>query len=221
MEFASGIAIDLKDGNTIEMRREINPFTYRPATNTDPNAASSSNTITTSLGGVLPKTGAGSEYGREQKEALKRKRYATKGTNLDDLPWQLTNHLVSEKKVKHFRGMKKGGIASNSSYYVFIQGKEGFEAYPVNDWYGFTPTNVFKPLGYDEAEKQYDERSKTLSKWFNNHKVVKEKDPEDDGEDEDGKGKKSGGGKRKNDFKLLDTDEWDQGQDEGTDETNG
>lgn len=221
MEFASGIAIDLKDGNTIEMRREINPFTYRPATNTDPNAASSSNTITTSLGGVLPKTGAGSEYGREQKEALKRKRYATKGTNLDDLPWQLTNHLVSEKKLKHFRGMKKGGIASNSSYYVFIQGKEGFEAYPVNDWYGFTPTNVFKPLGYDEAEKQYDERSKTLSKWFNNHKVVKEKDPEDDGEDEDGKGKKSGGGKRKNDFKLLDTDEWDQGQDEGTDETNG
>ena len=176
--------------------------------------------ITTSLGAVLPKTGAGSEYGREQKEALKRKRYATKGTNLEDLPWQLTNRLASEKKLKHFRGMKKGGIALNSSYYVFIQGKDGFEAYPVNDWYGFTPTNVFKTLDFDEAEKQYDERSKTLSKWFSNHKVAKEKGPDDDGEDEDGKGKKSGGGKRKNDFKLLDTDEWDQGHDEGTDEKN-
>ena len=214
MEFASGITVDLKDGNSVEMRREINPFTYRAASNVDAMAGATSNTITTSLGTVLPKTGAGSEYGREQKEALKRKRYATKGTNLEDLPWLLTNRLATEKKSKHFRGMKKGGIASNSSYYVFIQEKDGFDAYPVNDWYGFTPTNVYKTMGFDEAEKQYSDRNKTLSKWFKTHQVAKEKDPDEEAEDEEGKGKK-GPSKRKNDFKLLDTEEWDQGHDEG------
>lgn len=95
MEFASGLSIDAKDWKNIEMRREITSYNYRPATNAEGNA--SSNTITTSLGVVLPKTGAGSEYGREQKEALKRKRYATKGTNVEDLPWILTDRS-SEKK---------------------------------------------------------------------------------------------------------------------------
>jgi transcription initiation factor TFIIF subunit alpha len=211
MEFASGISIDLKDGNTIEMRREINQFTYRPPNNLDTNTSASSNTITTSLGVVLPKTGAGSEYGREQKEALKRKRYATRGTNIEDLPWQLTNRLTSEKKLKHFRGMKKGGITENSSYYVFIQNKDGFEAHPVEDWYSFTPTNVYETLDYDEAEKQYEERHKKLSKWFSTHKVTKEKD-EDDAEIE--KGKRTVGMK-KNDLQLLDIDEWRQQQDDG------
>jgi len=106
MEFASGLSMDVKDWKAIEMRREINPYTYRPATNLDPNG-SSSTTITTSLGLVLPKTGAGSEYGREQKEALKRKRYATKGTNIEDLPWLLTDRSSTEKKLKHYRGIKK------------------------------------------------------------------------------------------------------------------
>ena len=153
MEFASGITMDLKDGNTISLEREINPFTYRAPTGVDPNANSASNTITTSLGVVLPKTGAGSELGREQKEALKRKRYATKGTNLEDLPWLMSNRIVSEKKCKYFRGMKKGGIASNSSYYIFTQSKDGFDAYPVDEWYSFTPTNVYMPLDFDEAQK--------------------------------------------------------------------
>lgn len=87
MEFASGLSIDLKDWKSTEMRREINPYTYHP----------SSSSITTSLGVVLPKTGAGSKYGREQKEMLKRKRYATKGTNIEDLPWLLTDRSSTEK----------------------------------------------------------------------------------------------------------------------------
>jgi transcription initiation factor TFIIF subunit alpha len=207
MEFASGLSIDAKDWKSIEMRREINPYTYRPASNIDPNAASSS-TITTSLGVVLPKTGAGSEYGREQKEALKRKRYAVKGTNIEDLPWILTDRSSTEKKLKHYRGLKKGGVTTNSSYYVFIQGKDGFEAYPVEDWYGFTPTNVYKTLDFDEAEKQYQERYKHLSKWFLKHQVTKEKGDDDEIEDEDGvKGKKTIN-KTKRDLKLLDAEEW-------------
>src|SRR5690242_10706229 len=102
MEFASGLSIDVKDWKSIEMRREINPYTYRPATNLDPNSSSTSTStsITTSLGVVMPRTGAGSEFGREQKEALKRKRYATKGTNIEDLPWILTDRSSTDKKLK-------------------------------------------------------------------------------------------------------------------------
>ncbi|CAF3245372.1 unnamed protein product [Rotaria sp. Silwood2] len=208
MEFSSGLSLDVKDWKAIEMRREINPYTYRPATAIDPNASTNSSSITTSLGAVLPKTGAGSEYGREQKEALKRKRYATKGTNVDDLPWILTDRSSTEKKLKHYRGLKKGGVTTNSSYYVFIQGKDGFEAYPVEDWYGFTPTNVYKTLDFDEAEKQYQERHKHLSKWFLKHQVTKEKDVEDNNaENDDEKGKKSTN-KNKRSFKLLDTEDW-------------
>lgn len=212
MEFASGLSIDVKDWKAIEMRREINPYTYRAPTNVDASASSAS--ITTSLGIVMPKTGAGSEYGREEKEALKRKRYATKGTNVEDLPWILTDRSSTEKKLKHYRGLKKGGVTTNSSYYVFIQGKDGFEAYPVEDWYGFTPTNVYKTLDFEEAEKQYQERHKHLSKWFLKHQITKEKDGDDAADNEDEKGKKSTS-KNKRGFKLLDTEDWANENDEG------
>lgn len=219
MEFASGVSIDLKDGNSVEMKREINPFTYRAPTGADPNGNASSNTIITSLGAVVPKTGAGSEYGREQKEALKRKRYATKGTNLEDLPWLLTNRITSEKKSKHFRGMKKGGIATNSSYYVFIQTKDGFDAYPVSEWYGFTTTNLSAPIDYDEVEKRFQERNKKLSKWISTHQPKKEKDAD---EEEDGKEGQKSSWKKKSDFQLLDIDEFKRDPDEDdTDDDEG
>ncbi|CAM4881581.1 unnamed protein product [Rotaria socialis] len=214
MEFASGVSVDVKDWKAIEMRREINPYTYRAPTNLDANASVSSGTITTSLGLVLPKTGAGSEYGREQKEALKRKRFATKGTNVEDLPWLLTDRSSTEKKLKHFRGLKKGGVTTNSSYYVFIQGKDGFEAYPVEDWYGFTPTNVYKTLDFEEAEKQYQERHKHLSKWFMKHQVAKEKGDDDSIENDDEKGRKTTT-KSKRSFKLLDNEDWINENEEG------
>ncbi|CAF3854662.1 unnamed protein product [Adineta steineri] len=219
MEFASGLSIDVKDWKAVEMRREINPYTYRPATAADPNSASAS-TITTSLGAVLPKTGAGSEYGREQKEALKRKRYATKGTNIEDLPWVLTDRSSTEKKLKHYRGLKKGGVTANSSYYVFIQGKDGFEAYPVEDWYGFSPTNVYNTLDFDEAEKQYQERHKHLSKWFFKHQVKSEKEGGDDIEHTDEKGKPSKG-KSKREFKLLDAEDWINENEDDEDDDDG
>lgn len=210
MEFASGIVIDCKDGNKIEMKREINPYTYRPATVID-SAGSASNTIVTASGAILPKTGAGSEYGREQKEAMKKRRYATKGTNAEDLPWVLTNYLVSEKRMKHYRGIKKGGITDNSSYYIFIQQPDGFSAFPVEDWHSFTPTNVFKTLDYDEAEKQYDERHKKLSKWVTTHMPTKGEHEES----EETPSSKKGSRAKLNDFKLLDTDDFNFDNDEG------
>ena len=205
MEFASGLSIDVKDWKHIEMQREITSYNYRPATNLED--SSSSNTITTSLGVVLPKTGAGSEYGREQKEALKRKRYATKGTNVEDLPWILTDRSSSEKRSKAYRGLKRGSITANCSYYIFIQKKDIFEAYPVNDWYSFTPTNVYKTLDFDEAEKQYQDRHKILSKWHQTHQLAKKKDDDDENEGS-GTSKKKTPAKPKREFKLLDAEDW-------------
>jgi hypothetical protein len=49
MEFANSLSIDFRDWKAIRMRREMNSYTYYPATNLDRTAAS------TSLGVILPK----------------------------------------------------------------------------------------------------------------------------------------------------------------------
>ncbi|CAF1506656.1 unnamed protein product, partial [Didymodactylos carnosus] len=196
MEFASGLSIDLTEWKSAEMRREINSFNYRPPTDLDAPT-------------TTPKFGAGSEYGKEQRERLKRKRYSTKGTNIEDLPWLLSEKNSQDKKVKQYRGLKKGGVATNSSYYVFIKGNEGFEAYPVEDWYSFTPTNVYKTLDFDQAEMEFENRHRNLSKWFLKHQSKKDEAKEAE-EEEDGEGQKKSGKQngKKNEFKLLNKEDY-------------
>jgi len=81
--------------------------------------------------------------------------------------------------------------------------------------YAFTATNVYRTLDFDEAEKQYQERHKHLSKWFLKHQITKEKTHDDEIEnDDDEKGKKSTN-KTKRDFKLLDAEDWINEKDEG------
>ena len=134
---------------------------------------------------------------------------------MEDLPWILTDRSSAERKVKQYRGLKKGGVTTNSSFYVFIQDKNGFEAYPVEDWYSFTPTNVYKTLDFDEAEKHYQERHKNLSKWFLEHKVKNDNDKEDgmnnDNDEKESKSKT----KANRSFQLLDTEDWIHESDHG------
>ncbi len=79
--------------------------------------------------------------------------------------------------------------------------------------YAFTATNVYRTLDFDEAEKQYQERHKHLSKWFFKHQVTKEKTNDDVENDDDEKEKKSTN-KNKRDFKLLDAEDWINEKDE-------
>ncbi|CAF4732597.1 unnamed protein product, partial [Rotaria sp. Silwood2] len=98
MKSVNDLSIDRKDLKEIEMRREINPCTYRSAINLDPNASSSSTSmsIITSLGVILHETDAESKCGREQKQALKQNYDATKATNIERLSWLSTSHSSTE-----------------------------------------------------------------------------------------------------------------------------
>ncbi|CAF4981223.1 unnamed protein product, partial [Rotaria sp. Silwood1] len=176
IEFASGFSIDIKDWKAIDMKREVNPCTYRSAVDINHNVSSASTLFTTSLGIVLSKTGAG-----------------TKGTNIEDFPWLLTTHSSTEKNLKHYQGLKKGGAPANSSYYIFIQNKDGFEAYSLEDWYAFTST-----------------KHKHLSKWFLQHQIKKEHD----NDEKENKSKT----KKKHSFKLLDCEDWINDHEENEDE---
>ena len=56
-----------------------------------------------------------------------------------------------------FKGVKEGGVLENTSYYIFTQCPDGaFEAFPVQDWYNFTPIARYKVLNSEEAEKEYE-----------------------------------------------------------------
>ncbi|QQP56170.1 Beta 1_3galactosyltransferaselike [Caligus rogercresseyi] len=114
----------------------------------------------------VPKYGAGSEFGREQKEEARRKKYGfnKKKYKPEDQPWLIR---VGDKKTgKRYRGIREGGVAENTTYYVFTHAQDGaFEAHPISDWYNFTPILTYKTLNAEEAEEKFAERGKILNHW--------------------------------------------------------
>ena len=86
-----------------------------------------------------PKFGAGSVFGKDVKEELRLKKLGInrKKYDPDAQPWLMR---LNGKGGRKFKGIREGGVSNNTSYYVFTHGKDGsFEAYPVSDWYNFTP----------------------------------------------------------------------------------
>lgn len=66
--------------------------------------------------------------------------------------------IVIDKILADFRykGIREGGVTENTSYYVFTQANDGtFEAYPVEEWYNFTPIQRYKALSAEEAEEEF------------------------------------------------------------------
>merc|ERR1711874_94000 len=119
-----------------------------------------------------------------------------------------------------YRGVREGGVADNTTYYVFTHAQDGsFEAYPVHEWYNFTPISRYKTLDADEAEERFAQRGKILNKWavMVNKKL---KPDNEDEEDLDGEGeakkKAKKTGKEKKEFKISDMDDW-EGSDDGLD----
>lgn len=56
-----------------------------------------------------------------------------------------------------FKGIKKGGVTENTSYYIFTQCPDGaFEAFPVHNWYNFTPLARHRTLTAEEAEEEWE-----------------------------------------------------------------
>ncbi|XP_046578369.1 general transcription factor IIF subunit 1-like [Haliotis rubra] len=196
MKIGSGVDLDfvkLQQAQTsVRIERENNFKEFKSAYDID----------------TMPKFGAGSEFGREQKEEARRKKYGirVKKYNPDDQPWMLK--IGQGKNMKKYKGVREGTIADNTSYYIFTKCPDGaFEAVPVEEWNNYTPQIRYKYLNSEEAEEEFSRRDKTLN-YFN---IMVKKRLRNDAVDMDDEGseKMPKGSKRKGkDFKLTDQEDW-------------
>lgn len=158
----------------------------------------------------MPKFGAGSEFGRDEREEARRKKFgfASRKYKPDNQPWLM--RVGSKKEGKHYKGTREGGVSENTAYYVFTHAQDGsFEAHPVKEWYNFVPRVTHKTYDVDEAEEKFAERGKILNHWalvVNRKLRPNQLDKDEDlDEDETKKGKKSS--KQKKDLKISDMDD--------------
>ncbi|XP_069954300.1 general transcription factor IIF subunit 1 [Cherax quadricarinatus] len=188
MRFHAALGVDFKTWTHTKMERENNMKEFK------------------SLEEEMPKFGAGSEFGREQREEARRKKYGinVKKYRPEDQPWILS---VGGKNGKKFRGIREGGVSENSSWYVFMQGKDGaFEAYPVEEWYNFKPMHRYKSLSAEEAEKEFERRDKIMNYFSVMYQKKLKKDGEEaaDGDEESMKKK----GPSAKSMILSELDDW-------------
>ncbi|XP_075401711.1 general transcription factor IIF subunit 1 isoform X1 [Tenrec ecaudatus] len=136
----------------------------------------------------MPESGAGSEFNRKFREEARRKKYGIvlKEFRPEDQPWLLR---VNGKAGRKFKGVKKGGVTENTSYYIFTQCPDGaFEAFPVNNWYNFTPLARHRTLTAEEAEEEWERRNKVL----NHFSIMQQRRLKDQDQDEDEEKEKRG-----------------------------
>uniref|UniRef100_A0A8C5SK18 Transcription initiation factor IIF subunit alpha n=1 Tax=Laticauda laticaudata TaxID=8630 RepID=A0A8C5SK18_LATLA len=150
----------------------------------------------------MPESGAGSEFNRKLREEARRKKYGIvlKEFKLEDQPWILK---VNGKAGRKFKGVKKGGVTENTSYYIFTQCPDGaFEAFPVNNWYNFTPIAKHRTLTAEEAEEEWERRNKVL----NHFTIMQQRRLKDQGEEEEEEKEKKGK-KKGSDLKIHDLED--------------
>ena len=208
MKFSSGNDLDfVKLSQTpVRMERENNFKEYKTANDLD----------------QMPKFGAGSEFGREQKEIARKKKYGImmKNYNPNDQPWLLK--IGKNKEMKKYKGVREGTITENTSYYIFTQCADGaFEAFPIEEWYNFSPMIRYKYLNSDEAEDEFSRRDKTLNYFSIMVRKRCRNDEEPDKGNDDGENVKVKTSKKKGkDLVLTDMDEWFDMSDDDADDDN-
>ncbi|VDM18584.1 unnamed protein product [Hydatigera taeniaeformis] len=112
----------------------------------------------------VPTRGAGSEFGQEAREEarLRKLGIVRQGYRAEDQPWLLT--VGKGRTAKRYRGVKEGSVSANVRHFVFCQTKDGnFDAYPVHEWYKFSPEITYRYLRDDEAEAEFSRRHKTMN----------------------------------------------------------
>ncbi|XP_077414728.1 general transcription factor IIF subunit 1 isoform X4 [Vanacampus margaritifer] len=152
---------------------------------------------------------AGSEFGKKQREEARRKKYGivTREFKVEDQPWILK---VNGKAGKRFKGLKKGGVTENASYYIFTQCPDGaFEAFPVHGWYNFTPVAKHRTLTAEEAEEEWGRRNKVVNHFsIMLQRRLREQTQGDEEEEESEKlTKKKKGGGRGGDLRIHDMED--------------
>lgn len=140
----------------------------------------------------LPEAGAGSEFHRRLREEARRKKFGIvlREFRPEDQPWLLR---VNGKAGRKYKGVKKGGVTENASYYIFTQCPDGaFEAFPVQHWYNFTPVAKHRTLTAEEAEEEWERRNKVLN-HFSIMQQRRLRDQDEEEEEKEKKAKKKGG----------------------------
>ncbi|XP_047378636.1 general transcription factor IIF subunit 1-like [Sciurus carolinensis] len=137
----------------------------------------------------MPESSAGSEFNHKLREEARRKKYGIilKEFQPENQPWLLS---VNGKSGRKFKGIKKGGVTENTSYYIFTQCPDGaFEAFPVHSWYNFTPLARHLTLTSEEAEEEWERKNKVL----NHFSIMEQRRLKDQDQDKDEEGKEKRG----------------------------
>lgn len=161
----------------------------------------------------LPKFGAGSEFNRDVREELRRKKYGInpRKYRAEAQPWILK---VGGKINKKFKGIREGGVSQNAAFYVFTHAPDGaIEAYPLNEWYNFQPIQRYKALSAEEAEQEFSRRKKVMNYFSLMLRKRLKGDEEEELEPEESK-VKTKSTKKGNDLKISEMDEWIDSDDE-------
>uniref|UniRef100_G3QDJ2 Transcription initiation factor IIF subunit alpha n=1 Tax=Gorilla gorilla gorilla TaxID=9595 RepID=G3QDJ2_GORGO len=151
----------------------------------------------------MPESGAGSEFNRKLREEARRKKYGIvlKEFRPEDQPWLLR---VNGKSGRKFKGIKKGGVTENTSYYIFTQCPDGaFEAFPVHNWYNFTPLARHRTLTAEEAEEEWERRNKVL----NHFSIMQQRRLKDQDQDEDEEEKEKRGRRKASELRIHDLED--------------
>ncbi|XP_055676810.1 general transcription factor IIF subunit 1 [Lutzomyia longipalpis] len=191
MRFNATLNVDFAQWKMVKMERENNAKDYR------------------GMEEDVPKFGAGSEYNRDLKEEVRRKKFGiiSRKYKPEAQPWI----LKVDKSGKKFKGIREGGVGENAAFYVFTHAPDkAIEAYPLHEWYNFQPIQRYKALSAEEAEQEFGRRKKVMN-FFS--LMLRKRLKGDDDAEEDPEEKKANRKKGK-DLKISDMDEWIESSDE-------
>ncbi|KAK0395899.1 hypothetical protein QR680_001479 [Steinernema hermaphroditum] len=128
--------------------------------------------------------GEGSEYGRAVRDEARRKKYGRqrKGYQHDMQPWRLS--VTENGKERKFRSIREGGAGEHADYWVFLKSGDDFLAHKITDWYQFLPCVTHRTLDIDQAEAQFQQRSRVMNQFALKAQIQKTLNSADaDGED--------------------------------------
>ncbi|XP_067615478.1 general transcription factor IIF subunit 1 [Eurosta solidaginis] len=188
MRFNATLNVDFAQWRNVKMERENNMKEFR------------------GMEEDMPKFGAGSEYNRDLREEVRRKKFGiiAKKYRPEAQPWILK---VGGKSGKKFKGIREGGVSENAAFYVFTHAPDGaIEAYPLNEWYNFQPIQRYKSLSAEEAEHEFGRRKKVMN-YFSLMLRKRLKGDEEEEQDPD-EVKSKGASKKSKELKISEMDEW-------------
>ncbi|XP_075146109.1 transcription factor IIFalpha [Haematobia irritans] len=195
MRFNATLNVDFAQWRSVKLERENNMREFKGAEED------------------MPKFGAGSEYNRDLREEVRRKKFGiiAKKYRPEAQPWILK---VGGKNGKKFKGIREGGVSENAAFYVFTHAPDGaIEAYPLNEWYNFQPIQRYKSLSAEEAEQEFGRRKKVMN-FFSLMLRKRLKGDEDEEKDPDEVKVKGAGSKKSKELKISEMDEWIDSEDE-------